>query len=41
VENKIRALRAELARLDPENLSSPQIHRKINDYLVARSKPKN
>jgi hypothetical protein len=41
VENEIRAFRAELARLDPENLSSPHIDRKINDYLVARSKPKN
>jgi hypothetical protein len=41
VKNKIRALRTELASLDPKNRSSPQIHRKINDYLVARSKPKN
>ena len=41
VKNKIRALRTELASLDPKNRSSPQIHQKINDYLVARSKPKN
>jgi hypothetical protein len=41
VKNETRALRAEFARLDPEHLSSPQIDRKINDYLVARSKPKN
>jgi hypothetical protein len=41
VKNETRALRAELARLDPEDFSSPQIDRKIHDYLVARSKPKN
>jgi hypothetical protein len=41
VKNETRALRAELARLDLEDFSSPQIDRKINDYLVARSKPKS
>jgi hypothetical protein len=40
-KNEIRALRAALAALDPEHQSSPQIERKINDYLVARGKPKN
>jgi hypothetical protein len=41
VKNETRALRAEWARLDPEHQSSPQIDRKIKDYLVARSRPKN
>jgi hypothetical protein len=41
VKNKTRALRAELAWLDPENPSSPEIDRKISDYLEARRKPKN
>jgi hypothetical protein len=41
VKNETHALQAELERLDPEDPSSPEIDRKIGDFLEARSKPKN